>query len=300
VAKRRRTITRQGITRPKDTNETFDDIKRRVGNQQSAPATTTPGQPATTVYLRRDSIHVASAVFQWRQPKRNQLPSDDHILGMAKSVHENRKPLPPILVFPLDSGFYVVDGHHRLAAYDTAAWDQDIPAHIFQGSLEDAYRAALRRNSRDKLPMSSSDKFNAAWTLVKLNDPRDSRAVIVDLTGVGKGTVDNMRSVWRTLNDGKHGEPEELRALSWPQARRRAEGHEDYKELDDWREQKANDIVAALERAKLDGRLTRDPDITALALAKLADGLPAALMAEWSEEPERPFDPHEDADDDDF
>jgi DNA invertase Pin-like site-specific DNA recombinase len=38
----------------------------------------------------------------------------------------------------------------------------------------------------------------------------------------------------------------------------------------------------------------------ALVLAKLADGLPAALMAEWSEEPERPFDPHEDVDDDDF
>jgi hypothetical protein len=45
------------------------------------------------------------------------------------------------------------------------------------------------------------------------------------------------------------------------------------------------------------GRLTSDPDITALVLSKFNDGLPAALMTEWTEEPERPFNPHEDCDD---
>jgi hypothetical protein len=49
----------------------------------------------------------------------------------------------------------------------------------------------------------------------------------------------------------------------------------------------------ALQNAKLIQRLTKNPDITAIALAQLAEGLPAALMAEWTEEEERPFNTHE-------
>ncbi len=118
------------------------------------------------------------------------------------------------------------------------------------------------------------------------------------LTGVSKGTVNNMRGVWRTINDGKHGEAKELQALTWAKARRLAEGREDDKALDDWREQEADKLVQALHNAKLIQRLTKNPDITALALAKLAEGLPKALMAEWTEEEEMPFNPHEPSDED--
>jgi hypothetical protein len=226
------------------------------------------------------------------------LPSDDHIFGMAQALHRQRAPLTPIVVFPVGDAFYVMDGHHRLAAYDTARWTKTIPAQVYQGDLDAAWRAALGRNSRDKLPMSKEDKTSAAWRIVKKNDPRDSIASIANLSGVSTSTVDNMRKVWRTIDDGKHGDATELQALTWAKARRLAEGREDQQDLDDWREEEANKLVDALQRAKLIGRLTKAPDITALVLSKLAEGLPAALMAEWTEEPERPFDPHEPASED--
>jgi hypothetical protein len=144
--------------------------------------------------------------------------------------------------------------------------------------------------------MSKEDKFSSAWKIVKRNDPRDSIASTANLSGVATSTVDNMRRVWRTINDGNYRDVRELQELTWSMARRIAEGREDDTELEDWREQEANKLVDALHRAKLIGRLTKSADILALVLEKLGDGLPAALMAEWTEEPERPFDPHQQVD----
>jgi hypothetical protein len=205
IKTRRRTIMRHDIRRPEDHGETFEDIEKRVGKPPTGEALAA-GTTGPTVTLERNSIRVATAVFQWRIPKRNMLPSDDHIFRMARSLQEQRTPLPPIIVFPVGDAFYVMDGHHRLAAYDTARWTKAIPAQVYQGSLEAAWRSALGRNSRDKLPMAQEDKTAAAWRIVKKADPRDSISGIMALTGVSKGTVDNMRKVWRTINDGKHGE----------------------------------------------------------------------------------------------
>jgi hypothetical protein len=292
IKTRRRTIMRQDIRRPEDTGETFEDIEKRVGKPPTNE-TPAPGTTSTTVDLARDSIRVAAGVFQWRIPRRNMLPSDDHIFGMAQALHRQRTPLTPIIVFPVGDVFYVMDGHHRLAAYDTARWTKAIPAQVYQGSLDAAWRSALGRNSRDKLPMSKEDKTSAAWRIVKKNDPRDSIASTANLSQVSESTVDNMRKVWRTINDGKHGDPKELQALTWGMARMRAAGREDWAELEDWREQEANKLVDALHRAKLIGRLTKSTDILALVLEKLGEGLPAALMEEWREEEERTFDPFE-------
>ncbi|WP_426438244.1 hypothetical protein [Bradyrhizobium genosp. P] len=44
--------------------------------------------------------------------------------------------------------------------------------------------------------------------------------------------------------------------------------------------------------------MTKNPDITAIALAKLNDGLPQALMAAWEEPDEIRFDPHDETPDD--
>jgi hypothetical protein len=288
---------RQDIRRPEDTGETFEDIEKRVGKLPTGEALVA-GTTEDTVNLDRNSIRVATQVFQWRIPKRNMLRSDDHIFRMAQALQQQRTPLPPIIVFPVGDVFYVMDGHHRLAAYDTARWTKAIPAQVYRGSLEAAWRSALGRNSRDKLPMEQEDKTAAAWRIVKKDDDRDSISSIMTLTGVAKGTVNNMRRVWRTIDDGKHGDANELQALTWAKARRLAEGREDDMELEDWKAKEADELVKALQRAKLIPRLTKNPDITALALAQLAEGLPAALMAEWSEEEERPFDPHEPAGED--
>ncbi len=76
---------RQDIQRPKDTGETFEDIEKRVGKLPTGEALAA-GATGPTVNLARNSIRVATQVFQWRIPKRNMLPSDDHIFSMAHGV----------------------------------------------------------------------------------------------------------------------------------------------------------------------------------------------------------------------
>ncbi len=287
---RRRTVTRQGVVRPVDTGETFEDLEK-LAAKKGAATIDAAKHPTGTVSLKLNRVRVAEKVFQWRTLGPNRVPSDDHILEMARAVNETEEPLAPILVLPLGDWFYVVDGHHRLAAYLTAKWKGGIPARLFKGTLEDAWREALLRNVKNKLPMTKRDKINAAWRIVKNGDPRDSIAVTMRLSGVSKGTVDNMRRVWKRLNEEKKAPLDELVALSWGRAQILANGFGEEAELDDWLEAEADKLVAALLRAKLGGRLTKRPDVTALALSKLNESLPAALVEEWREPP--PFDPHD-------
>jgi ParB-like nuclease domain len=196
------------------------------------------------------------------------LPSDDHIFGMAQALHREGTPLTPITVFPVGDAYYVMDGHHRLAAYDTARWTKAIPAQVYQGSLDAAWRSALARNSKDKLPMTKEDKLSAAWRIVKKSDPRDSIASTANLSQISESTVSNMRSVWGRINDGKHGDPKELQALKWSMARMLVEGRADQPELEDWLDKEADKLVDALANAKLIGRLTKSADILARALEK--------------------------------
>lgn len=291
--RRRRTITRTGIQRPEDTGETFEDLAKRVAKGRKSVVAT--GENAgTSVNLKRNSLRVAAQVFQWRMEKRNKIGGDDHILEMAKQAHETKTPLDPILVFPVGAEFYVMDGHHRLAAYDTAQWKGDIPARVYTRSLDEAWRVALGSNTKNKLAMTKDEKLNAAWTLVKQGDPRDSVASTAKLCQVSSSTVDSMRAVFKKLKKDNLVPSEELKTISWPRARMSALGLPENREHGDWIDKEAQKLADAIHNAKLTGKLTKNPDITAVALALLNPGLPAALMAEWQNDEEKPFDPHGD------
>jgi hypothetical protein len=270
------------VVRPQDTNESLEDIEKRLAPKKRAqrPSNSKLGG---VMQLKLNDIRVAERAFQWRSFGPNQLPSDDHILEMARALHEGGDPLAPITVFAVAGAFYVIDGHHRLAAYHTARWERGVPARLFDGTLDDAWRESLRCNVQNKLPMTKRDKINAAWIIVKKGDPRDSIRVTMKLSGVGKGTVNNMRRVWKKLNEEKNGAPEALAALSWGQALGAADGTAENAEYEDWLEAEADKLVNDILRAKLGGRLTKNPDVTAMALMKLNEDLPAALTEHWRE-----------------
>lgn len=126
-----------------------------------------------------------------------------------------------------------------------------------------------------------------------------SIASIADDANIGESTVSNMRAALRKLRQLEVPE-EDILEMSWNRARLRAQGTEDQAELEDWREAEAQKLIDDIVRAKLGGRLTKNPDITAIALAKLHDGLPQALMAEWTEPAETPYDPNDNTPDLDF
>jgi len=282
----RRTITRGNVRRPYDTGETIEDLEARLA---TGGAPTLPVEAGATVQVAREHIKVAEKAFQWRVPKRNQIPSDDHILTLARAIQRGDE-MPPILVFPVGRDFYVMDGHHRLAAYDSAGWSKAIPAQVFTGSLREAERAALRSNNKDKLSLTREDRTEAAWRLVRQRDPQDSIKSIMQDTGASKGTVNTMRATLEKLAELGNS-PEDINDMSWGKARWNAKGGREDHEHADWIEAEADKLVEDILRFKLGTRLTKNTDVTALALAKLNPALPDALMAEWAPEPE--FDPHE-------
>ena len=117
------------IVQPTDTGHTLADIAAILA-QTKAP----PEQSKGRCNLNRESIFIASKAFQWRLPNENEGARDDHIQTLANAIRDTGKPLDPILVFTVGDAFYVVDGHHRLAAYDTAQWRKVIPAHGIRGN----------------------------------------------------------------------------------------------------------------------------------------------------------------------
>src|SRR5262245_49881416 len=137
-------LTWHDIIFPKDTGETLEDLRKRLRGKNPASASQAANATKPTG-LRRKAIKVAEKAFQWRRFGRNNLPRQEHILGMAKAVRDTTEPLPAILVLPVGRAFYVIDGHHRLAAYDTAGWTREIPAYVFEGALDDAQIEALKR-----------------------------------------------------------------------------------------------------------------------------------------------------------
>ena len=108
--------------------------------------------------LKPSDIHVASKVFQWRLPRRNIEPSDMHTLELVRVIQDGETALPPLLVYLIGERFYVLDGHHRLRAYRSVGWTRKIPVEVFTGTLEQARKVALQRNSRNKLPMTREGK----------------------------------------------------------------------------------------------------------------------------------------------
>lgn len=283
----RRTIKRGNVRRPNDTGEAIDALEARLA---TAGAPALPKTLGATVQISRKHIKVAEKAFQWRMPKRNLIPSDDHILNLARAIRRGDE-MPPILVFPVGKDYYVMDGHHRLAAYDNAEWTKAIPAQVFAGSLREAERAALRSNNKDKLSLTREDRTEAAWRLVRQRDPHDSIRSITQDTGASKGSVNTMRATFEKLVELGNS-PEDIKSMSWSKARWNAKGgvHEE-REREDWLEAEAQKLVDDIIRFKLGTRLTTNTDVVALALAKLNPSLPDSLMAEWAPEPE--FDPHD-------
>jgi len=265
-------LTRRGLTRI-STDETVEGLRRKhtaANRDQKNPRA-----------LRLDELRIANQVFQWRRIDYDIEASTDHVLGLARSLANNGKPLEPILVLPIGEHYYVIDGHHRVDAYHSVKWSRPIPVEIFDGSVDEARIEALVRNSKDKLRMTTEDKTEGAWKLVKEGSDLTVEK-IAEITQRSERQVYYMRSAWKQL----HALPPErvpndrsLSALTWKQARRVLdEKAVDYDE-DDWREQQAEKLIGELLRAKI--VLTKYPDITALAIERIDPDLPRALVLAW-------------------
>lgn len=271
-------IRRADVRMPEDSGKTAEQLQTEIDQTPKLQ-----GTPRRTV--PRDTIGIAEKVFQWRgDHRRDQWTRENHILGLAKALRDGEKPLDHLLVLPVGAQFYVIDGHHRLAAYDTAGWTKVIPVEVFSGTLTEARVRALSSNVKDKLPMTTQAKTEAAWRITKENLGNLKASQVVEHTGVSLRSVRFMRKVWRELHEREGIDRGTLADLTWTKAREFWEGRDVDSDFDQegWKEKKAQEVVELIRRTNVAASLLQDIEVTALALQRLNEGLPGVLIEIWA------------------
>ena len=153
------------------------------------------------------SITTRTEVFQFRH-----FDVDPHHVETLSAVLSHGNPLDRLSLWrdPESKELVVIDGHHRLEAYRQARWREPIPVSIYTCDIDHARLIALRENGKTRLPLTNEERMDAAWMLVSLNSSEYSKRVIVRTTGVGDGTVANMRRTRKALlkKDAEAGLPD--------------------------------------------------------------------------------------------
>lgn len=263
-------------------SEAREAIRRNLENFGSQPPAPLPE------WLSLDQIAKAVSVFQPRTLEGRMREDMAHLKTLAGAVGSPEKPkfLDPIAVWWGGDRWFVIDGHHRIEAYQQIGIRAAVPVTIFAGTLDEAMAHSAASNSKDKLPMSMDDKMNAAWRFVVLTDWSKTR--IMEATGVSKGTIDNMRKAKAKLleargDDDSEGElavtPEELSEKTWKAAKFEASGREldpNY-DPDDATRKRAGEIAQRLTRA-IQNKMFQDTEAFALALLMIDGRLPGMIM----------------------
>ncbi len=221
---------------------------------------------------------VAEKVFQWRGEHSDLHAEERHMRELIRTLELGRD-LAPIVIMKLGKKLFVVDGHHRLAAY-AAQGKTTVPVQHFNGSLEEAYFKSLDLNIRDKLPIVRKDKWEAAYRLVKHKMRYEHSLTweeIAQRAVVSERLVYKMQATLR----------ENPKAFEWSWGetlgKAREEGTDYQPGSDDFRDEHARKLADQI-MSKVHINLIANPDITARALAMISEELPRALIEEWEEE----------------
>jgi hypothetical protein len=229
-------------------------------------------QTEAVTHLRRQDIEVAEeGVFQFRDHRENPAGKRRHIAVLVRALNNTAgKPLDPLLVFPAGGRYFVMQGHHRLAAYDAAGWNEPIPVEVFQGGLAEARAAALEDGGKDKLPMSRTEKSNAAWRLVAEGQHSIERTA--DLGQVSPSTVKTMRTKLREITAaGK--DPLEMdweQARRWPRDSYGPDGGE-------WLSKKVEQLAQRIKETGLANEISKHPELFVEALASIDPEWPSII-----------------------
>lgn len=226
--------------------------------------------------LRLSEIYIADQVFQPRQTEYNLSATVDHIKGLANDLKSQKTPFDPLVVVPIGSKFFVIDGHHRIAAYRTAGWSESVPVEVNRVSLEQARRQSLSYNNKNKLPMTLTDKQESAWKLVKEGV---SKAKIHKATRVSTSNIANMKRVLRKLKSPALN----VGDMTWRQALKSDRGLTVDFDRESWVDEKAMALRDKLMSAS-GTKFVDNPEVLAKAIRMISDRLPMALIEEWHEE----------------
>lgn len=197
------------------------------------------GFPAS---LTLSDITLAIAVFQIR------CGFDGSGVADHRQVHDLRRalssgPLDPVLVYRAGGKNYLVDGHHRIAAYRMLGGNPEVPVRWIEGGLGAAIKASVSENSKTHLNLGQGERLAACWRLVRLGAM--TKAEIQKAAGVSDSTVSRQRRLLAQFKErfpsGDVGEMDGVRSML------EGTGAADRPVFD--REEAIGRIIAALDKA---------------------------------------------------
>jgi len=256
-------------------NATYDDLAL-LAREPKPKKKVTPRLPIA-------DLVIADKVFQWRGEHSDLHAEERHMRELIRVVELGRE-LEPIIVIQIADKLYVVDGHHRLAAY-AAVGKRSVPVTPFFGSFRDAWLKSLDVNIKDKLPLTRADKYEAAFALAKHKICRELDATwgaIAVRAGVSERLVHKMGSLLKRELDKGH---EDAFKWSWSRMLDKARNETSFYDpgTEGFLNQQARKMADEI-MAKVGMNLTANPDITAIALRMISEELPRALIEEWRDE----------------
>lgn len=232
-------------------------------------------------------IQMAEALFQPRHDSIAYAPgrSEAHIADLTRPVRAGDD-LDALAVAAFGDEWFLVDGHHRFAAYSAGGRTGAVPVRAITSDLRGTARvnwaveASYADNKKSTLNISSADKADGAWRAVAGADG-DSKAALAAKYGVSSSLVANMRRVRIALEERS---AYIVRLHSWRGAQielRRLESDGDGDSGNDFAERKRRDLAKRL-RAVMDLRVS--PAELAAALEDYEPGIVSAMSIVRSEE----------------
>lgn len=258
------------ISRPYRNN--FDEITSKLIELDASA----PPPQTTPETLSLSTILVRPELFQPRDGSLAFRPqaSKAHVAKMISALRAGQL-LDPLLVISFGDRWFLVDGHHRLKAYHDYGKVTRVPVRALSSDkrgVERVYWAigqSVSANAKDKLSMTGSDKFDAAWRLTTLGY---SKASTASQTGVADGTIAKMRRVRRAILEAPKSDPRwaylasnhQLYGMSWRCAQETAlrisdDLAADHDRATDWREMNMRKLTKSLT-----GLLSDTTDLTLL------------------------------------
>lgn len=240
------------------------------------------------------AVALCSTVFQQRQghdPK--------HVKELAKGLRDTEA-LDPVTVWWSGDTWIVIDGHHRIMAYESRAYTGMVPVSVFEGDPEDALLESARLNSHDKLPMTTQEKYATAIRFCLWTDktvPETARAA-----GIAPRGVDNIRKAIVVLRE-RDVPDSDIACLSWKELRQMAEDEtHELRSFDDYTEAKAQQLGDAIRPVLNFGNLLGDAEAFALAISRLPPRFVERAMqsAHWPVDWGEPSETEDDLEDPDY
>ncbi|WP_449410513.1 ParB/RepB/Spo0J family partition protein [Methylobacterium komagatae] len=228
--------------------------------------------------LLLDDITIADNVFQPRYFSEGGKLDGYHVLDLIAGIKVSKNgPLAPMLVFPLGGKFYLVDGHHRYAAYRSmkpTPWfsDKPVPVEVFEGDLDGAVLECGIRNNQNKLPMCATSKQEYAWNLVKLDVGSIKEQHLA--SGLAKSTISRMRNTLKELGATK------AQGLQWSEVLR-LNRQQSERDSEAYFDLKALQLAEAIKKST-DLKLVKHYDVLANAIELIHPTLTNNLIMHWT------------------